>query len=336
MRGPLIALLLLAGVIAPAGSAFAAAPKQPAVGADSIGIRLLAGPGVTSDNPLARTYIVDQLKPGTTITRTVEIYNTTGAIADISVYPAGASIVRGNIEFAPGHSQDELSGWTGVSNPLVRLPSGAQALDTLTIQVPANASPGERYAVLWAEVSTPPTIAGGLRMVNRVGVRMYLSIEAGGTLPSNFTIGALVAERSVTGERVVVATVHNTGQSTLDITGDLSLPKGPGGLRAGPFAATLGPILAPHSAELVSVRIDAALPRGPWRAELSLTSGLIHRSAVATITFPFYTGVAKGDSPLTLVTLVLLVLLMIIALALLVLFGHRSRRRGVHAATHAQ
>jgi hypothetical protein len=199
--------------------------------------------------------------------------------------------------------------------------------------VPTNASSGEHYAVLWAQLSSRPAIAGGVAEVNRVGVRMYVSIGPGGAPPSSFAIRSLVAERSSTGARLVVATVDNTGQSTLDISGNVGLSRGPGGLRAGPFAATLGTVLAPHTSELVTARIDSALPRGPWRADLSLASGRTERSAVATITFP-RSPVAKAGSRLpTLVVVVLLALLVIAGLVLFfVLLGRRSRRRGVHAA----
>jgi len=336
MRGRVIALLLLAGTIVPANSAFASAVKPSTkVGADSIGIRLLGVPGASPDS-LGRLYVVDQMAPGTSVTRTVEIYNTTPAAAEISVYAAGASIVRGNFAFAPADVQDELSNWTSASSKVVRLAPGTEAPDTLTINVPSSASAGERYAVLWAQVSALPATTGGVQLVNRVGVRMYVSIGPGGAARSNFEIVGLTAERSASGARVVVATVRNTGQATLDVTGDLTLSKGPDGLRAGPFAAELDGVLAPHSSEPVTARVDAALPRGPWRAHIALSSGFIHRSAVATITFPARAGPGKAASHLrTLIVLVLIALLTIAALGSLVLFGRRSHR-GVHAVVRAR
>jgi hypothetical protein len=330
MRHRLIALVLLAGIVVPASSAFAAG--QTTSGAGSIGIRLVALPG-RSPGALARSYVVDQLAPGASVTRTVEIDNTTSAKADISVYPAGASIVSGNFSFAAGTSQDELSGWTSLSSGAVRLAPGTEATDTLTIKVPANASSGEHYAVLWAQLSSRPATAGGVAEVNRVGVRMYVSVGPGGALPSNFAIRSLGAERSSTGARLVVATVDNTGQSTLDISGTVALSRGPGGLRAGPFAATLGTVLAPHTSELVTAQIDSALPRGPWRADLALASGRIQRSAVATLTFPRNPVAKAGSHVRPLVVIVLLALLVLVGLVLFfVLLGRRSRRRGVHAA----
>ena len=107
----------------------------------------------------------------------------------------------------------------------------------------------------------PP--AGGVTLVNRVGVRMYLSIGPGGAPPSNFVIRSLAAKRSVTGDRLVVARVQNSGQRTLDISGNLTLSKGPGGLRAGPIPVKLGTALAPGESQLVNVRLDESTPPRP-------------------------------------------------------------------------
>jgi hypothetical protein len=261
------------------------------------------------------------------LTRSVEIDNATHSIIDVSVYPTAASIVRGRFAFAPGSSGNDLSGWTSVSNDLIRLAPGTEAFDTLTISVPGSASSGERYGVLWAEVSATPAAGSGVTLVNRVGVRIYLSIGPGGGPSSSFTIGPLTAGRSKSGERFVAATVHNSGQSTLDISGNLALSNGPDGLRAGPFAAKLGTVMASGVSEPVTVQLDSVLPRGPWRADLSLMSGPIRDSAVDTITFPPDTVVANprvtvGFPMLLLVVIVLLAMLVLTALGLLV-----SRRR---------
>jgi hypothetical protein len=293
VSGRLIALSLVAGIIFPASSAIAALPQQPTAGSGSIGIRLVDVPAAAGDDPLARSYIVDRLAPGTSTRRTVEISNSTRSTADVAIYAAAASFRRGRFAFASGHSRNELSSWTSVSRGVLRLPPGTKAFDTLTIDVPREASSGERYAVIWAEVSAPAPAAGGVTLVNRVGIRMYLSIGPGGAPSSNFVIGSLTAERSVAGEPLVVAKIHNSGQRTLDISGNLTLSKGPGGLRAGPFQVKLARALAPNDSASVTVRLDKRLPRGPWRAQMKLRSGLLQRVAVATITFPRHAGAAN-------------------------------------------
>jgi hypothetical protein len=330
VRIHLIALLLVAGAatFVPESSAFSSpADHTTGSGSTGIGIRLLPEPGGSADNSLASSYVVDRLAPGTSVTRSLTIDNDTKAIASVSVYAAAASIDRGNFTFASGHSANALSHWTSVSRGLMRLGPGTEASDALTIKVPADASSGDKEAVVWAQVSASPPSAGGVELVNRVGIRMYLSIGPGGAPASNFTVSSLRAERSVTGQPMVVATVHNSGQSTLDISGNLTLSKGPGGLGAGPFAVRLGAILAPGVSEAATAPLNTELPRGPWDADLRLTSGPIHRSSVATITFPSTFGAATpptetGFPAMVLIVVVLFLLLAITALALL-----GSRRR---------
>ena len=335
MSGRLIALSLLAGIIVPASNALAARPHQPMAGSGSIGIRLVDVPADSRDDPRARSYIVDRLAPGTSIRRRIEIINGTRSTADVAVYPAAASLRRGRFGFAPSHSRNELSSWTSVSRDVLRLPPGTKAFETLTINVPKEASSGERYAVVWAEVSAPAPAAGGVTLVNRVGIRMYLSIGPGGAPPSNFAIGSLTAERSPTGEPLVVAKIHNSGQRTIDISGNLTLSKGPGGLRAGPFPAKLGTDLAPGDAEPVTVRLDKRLPRGPWRAHLRLRSGQIQRVAVATIRFPRYAGAAKP--PIARVvpagTRHLILVVILLVLLAVAVFALQLSRRSARSST---
>lgn len=296
MRLRLIALPLLAGlVLLPAGALAASTPKQTAH-VTGIGIRLADAPASLPGDSTGRSYIVNRVAPGATIRRRVEIENGTRSIADVAVYAAAAGLNRGNFSFARGHVQNELSSWTSVDRGLLRLEPGAHTYETVTIEVPKEASAGERYAVIWAEVSAPAQAGGGVTLVNRVGVRMYLSIGSGGLAAADFAIARLHAERSATGGLLVVASVDNRGGRTLDIGGQLTLTHGPGGLRAGPFPVTLRPDLAPGASEPADVRLDRHLPLGPWRAHLSLTSGFVHRDAVATIKFPALAAAAKPST----------------------------------------
>ena len=314
----LIAVVLAAGITIPVTSAAAAAPARTVGG---IGVRLVALTGDSPVGPLARSYIVERVAPGASLRRRVVISNTTRSTVLVAVYPAAASLHRGAFVFGAGHSPNELTGWTSVSRDVLRLAPGTATYETVTIHVPTNASSGERYGVIWAAVSAPAPAGGGVTVVNRVGVRMYLSIGPGGAPPSNFAIGPLTAQRSATGQPVVVATVRNSGKRTLDIRGTLTLSGGPGGLRAGPFPVTLGAALGPSASEPATIRLDRRLPRGPWRAHLRLTSGPLTRMATATVTFPRGAAAhpstsAGGSSGRRRVAEILLALLALVALAL--------------------
>lgn len=152
--------------------------------------------------------------------------------------------------------------------------------------MPADAGSGERYGVIWAELASSAPPSGGISTVNRVGVRLYLSIGAGGEPPTDFAITSLEARRADDGAPMVAAQVRNTGGRTVDLSGELRLSGGPGGLSAGPFPARLGATLAPGEEGEALVPLDRAVPDGPWEASIALRSGTTEREARAKITFP--------------------------------------------------
>ena len=294
-RCVLVALALTAGVaVAAPASASTAAPSSVsrATGTGSIGLRLLEVPASARNDPRAQLYIVDHLAPGTVVHRRIEVSNTTGSTAHILLYPAAASVAKGSFLGAAGHTRNDLSTWTSVSPGAPDVPAGGRVTATVTITVPRDAAPGEQYGVVWAEARTARIAGGGVVQVNRVGIRLYLSVGPGGPPAANFTIGSLTAKRATDGQPTVQASVHNTGGRALDMNGNLRLLTGPGGLSAGPFPAILGTTLAIGDTQLVTIALDKQLPAGPWDARITLRSGLLERSARATITFP-----AAGAAP---------------------------------------
>jgi hypothetical protein len=275
------AIALTVAVAAPAGAA-TATPRPASAG--GIGLRLLEAPADAGNDPRARLYLVDHLAPGAVIHRRIEVSNTTASTAHISLYPAAASIQEGSFLGAAGHTPNDVSSWTSVDPETSDLPAGGLATATVTILVPSDAAPGERYGVVWAEVRSAP--GGGVIQVSRVGIRIYLSVGPGGAPAADFTIDSLIAERAPSGEPTVLATVHNTGGRALDMNGTLKLLSGPGGLSAGPFEANLGTTLAIGDTGSVTITLDEEIPAGPWDARITLRSGLLERTAAAIITFP--------------------------------------------------
>jgi hypothetical protein len=259
-------------------------PAAATAPAGSIGVRLLPLPGAPSANPLARIYIIDHVHPGTTIHRQIEAVNTTAAALPVTMYPDAASITQGAFVGAAGDTANDLTTWTSVSPSQAEIPARGFVIVTVTIAVPPEASEGEQYGVVWLENRS--SRRGGVTEVNRVGIRMYLSVGPGGAPPSHFTIGSITATRGAAGQPEVVASVDNTGGLALDLSGTLQLAHGPGGLDDGPFPVTMGRTLAPDQTEPVSVLLNDQVPDGPWDAKISMVSGLLKRSAQATITFP--------------------------------------------------
>ncbi|MDR8413297.1 peptidase [Nonomuraea sp. 3-1Str] len=289
----LLAWLLVAGALTPAtGMLHAPASAAADQRGNGIGIRLVDAPVQARADSRARRYIVDHLKPGSVIHRRVEIANTTHSPQRVAVYPAAGEIRDRTFQFAPGRTANELSTWTSMSRDEVTLAPQAHSMVTATIDVPKNAAPGERYAMIWAEVSGDPPPGGGLREVNRVGVRIYLSVGGDNAPAAGFTIDSLTAQRSADGRQSVLAQVHNTGGRALDLSGELRLTSG--GLSAGPYNVETGTTLAPGDTGSVIALLTEQVPDGPWHARIHLVSGLTEGTAAADIRFPSAAGTAEA------------------------------------------
>jgi hypothetical protein len=353
VRCPLSALVLLvAGVLAPATSALAApahSPPAPAHGSPgpthptgapahapaaaenapaalapaSFGIRLVDVPGFSANDPRALRYIIDHLPPGAVIRRRILVQNKSQSVAHVSVYPDAATIAHGTFAGDAGQARSELITWISADRPELTLAPGASAMDAVTIRVPRDASPGERYGVIWAQEAAIVPSGGwvAVREVNRVGIRTYLSIGPGGAPPTNFTITHITGSRQQNGDPVVAARLSNTGGRAVDLSGYLTLADGPGGVSAGPFAIPDGMLtLAPGQFAQARAILSKRLPDGPWHVMIDMKSGLIERKATATIDF------AAAHSRL-LWWLLLAAILIVLAALIGVYLWHRGRRR---------
>lgn len=275
-----LAVFLLATV-----SVAAPAPATALDGPGGIGLRLVEAPVTAKNDPRARIYIVDHLAPGTIIERRVEVSNSTTSNHHVTLYSSAAAIEDGVFVGAEGNTPNELSRWTTVTPGTVDLAAGEKRTAVVNIAVADDAAPGEQYAVVWAEARSDPT-AGGVTQISRVGIRLYVSVGAGGPPAADFTVEALTPARSAEGAPMVTATVRNTGGRALDVTGALTMSNGPGGLSAGPYPAELNTTLAIGDSKNVTITLDDRLPAGPWDAVVALESGFTQGRGEATITFP--------------------------------------------------
>jgi hypothetical protein len=310
-----------------------AMPAARAAEGGSVGIRLTEAPTSRADDPRARQYIVDHVAPGTKVQRRFEVSNATSSPQQIQLYAASATLQNGAFVFGDGRSANELTGWTTVSPPTLPLAPGASATGTVTIAVPAAAGGGERYAVVWAELPGA-TDASGITLVNRVGIRMYLSVGAAAEPPTAFRLDSFAPSLAPDGRPGIAIAACNDGGRAVDLEGDVSLAGGPGGTSAGPFESDGATTLGPGQCGTVPIKLSAGLPRGPWRARVRLHSGSVVREAEAPLSFPASVGVAAAVKARPVVTgtgwgrllaLVAAVGLLLAALALFLVWS-RSRR----------
>ncbi len=345
MTAAIVAVISMTAPLPTAQAAGRAPTAAVAATADpgSVGIRLLDIPADAQDDPRARTYVVDELAPGTTVQRRVEVSNTTSATLSVEVYASAAAIVDDTFTGAEGRTQNELSSWTSLDQDVLEIPAGAATQATMTIAVPADAPQGEQYAAVWAQASGA---AGQIAIVNRVGIRMYVAVSGDNPAASAFTVDSLTASRDADGAATVQAQVHNTGGRALDISGTLTLVQVGGSVSAGPYPVDAGTTLAPGQTAPVVVSVTDDVADGPWDATVDLASGLTLGSATAQITFPAATGVAPpvtatvvadtGPSMLVLAAIGVAILL-VLALLMVVLRRRRRERgrlrvRGAHAS----
>jgi hypothetical protein len=328
-----------AAVSAPPSTVHHAGAGGAVTGLGSVGVRLLDVPADEVNNPRARQYIVDNLAPGKTIQQRIEVSNTTTSAQHVAIYPAAAVITDGSFIGAAAHTADDLSTWTTVSRPTIDIPAGSAAVDTVTVAIPATASPGERYAVVWAEVRSAQA-GGTIELVNRVGIRMYVYV--GGNNPAtSFTVETLTGQRNSGGHPLVRAQVHNTGGLAVDLSGTVTLSSVTGELTAGPYPAQLGTTLAPGQSEPVWFVPTSQVTDGPWNATVTLHSGLTQQAYRATITFPRGPGTAPAAAArratgglgfVTVVTSAILIALLAALAALIITYRrrHDKNRPGAH------
>ena len=313
MKRMLAVLVVVTALSAGAAAAHAVEVPSPsglakaAHDSEGIGIKLLDIPEATQNDPRARSYIVDQVDPGTLIERRVQVQNNSDSDTTVYVYVGAANVDGGNFVGEANPSKNELTAWTSLEHSELHM-SAASSIDVLaTIDVPFDASEGEQYAVIWVEQRSAPVDGSSIMQASRAGIRIYLSVGAGNGSPANFEVGSLTPSRDDSGAPTLSALVTNIGGRAVDISGDLTLANGPAGLSAGPFSVQQATTLAPGDSGEVVFTLSDELPNGPWDATLALKSGLVEREASATITFPdagVGDTVAPNESPMLLIALV--------------------------------
>jgi hypothetical protein len=295
VRRPLGLVAVLAAGLSIAAPAALASPLRPAgpvrpagpasAGPGSFGIRLVDVPASEAADSRAWRYIIDYLHPGTVIHRRVAVDNNTSGVARISVYADAATITGGQFIGDAGATRNELITWISVSRPVLTLAPGAKAMDMVTIRVPRDASPGERYGVIWAQEASrvPQSKRFMVLEINRVGVRIYLDVGSGGPPPTIFAITSVTSGLRSDGSPEVIARVRDTGARAIDLSGSLRLSDGPGGAAAGPFQFQSGLTLAPGQSGQMTAVLSKMTPAGTWHTTVTLESGNASEVAQAVV-----------------------------------------------------
>ena len=299
--------------------AVAPSPGSADEGEISIG---LADESIRRDDPRSRFYVVDVVEPGATLRREVRVGNATPVDRSVDVYVTDAIVADGGfqLEDAPG----ELAAWSSVEPTTLDIPAGGSATARVSFAVPRDAEDGERYGVIWAQ----PHGTDAQGVVNRVGVRVYLLVDADGTSRTDLVVDTLRPRRGDDGGAEVVLAMSNVGDRATDVTGELAIG---GSAHRGALAPRV--TLAPGETRQATVVFDGDVPNGPWDARLSLDVNGVRRQATATIEFPGGAGetgeqveaamVQPSNAPPAALVAVAAVLAAVVLVA-----SARARRRG--------
>jgi hypothetical protein len=293
-----VMLAVLAGTVTPAAAASAAVAPPTTGPAQRFGTRLVDVPVSEANNPRGLRYIIDYLPTGTTIHRRILVTNYETRTAHFTVYPDAAQISDEQFTGDTGATRSELTGWISVQHPAVNLAPGASELDMITIKVPAGATRGEHYGVIWVQQESyvRNTSGFGVNEIDRVGIRIYLAVGQGGAPPTVFAITSVTGHLSAQGQPSIVVHVDNTGGRAVDLDGTARLTDGPGGTSAGPFPAQRIITLAPGQSGNMSFAPPKSLPDGSWQVKVTLVSGITTVTGTGTVQFsqPTAAGIHLG------------------------------------------
>ncbi|QGH69622.1 DUF916 domain-containing protein [Pseudactinotalea sp. HY158] len=259
-----LGLLAVAAVIA----AVVAVPA-PATAADEEGDRVQwsIGPGESlSGEP--RTTIDYTVEPGMTVTEEVLVSNLGEEPLTLDLYATDALATRdGTFTVLPAAEEPvALGAWITPAVDEVELAPGEAATVPITIDIPANAMPGDHAAgILAARTSGAANDATNVTVDQRVGTRVYIRVN--GDLTPQLSVtdlsvrygGALWPFRR--GPATVDYEITNTGNVRLAGSATITL-QGPFGLRVGGSEPIEIADLLPGGSVTGSLTLEPTFPPG--------------------------------------------------------------------------
>lgn len=268
-----------------------------------------------------RSYVVRTVRPGTVLTDRLEAVNLTAGPLDLTVAAVDATVGPDGT-FTPGTERRAEGAWIEVTPAQVRVPARGTAPVDLRIRVPADAAPGDHIATVVAQKAGAPS-GGGVQLVQRVGVRVYLTVERpeGGVGARSFEFRALrwVGAPSA---RTFEAEVANTGALLVEPLGTLTLSRGDLGTDAD--VPVLGAVPAGESRRL-RFTVPGELEPGRYEARLRLRDVQGGPEQEQRVSFTVGGRAAADDDGFPVAAAAVAVLALLGAVAFLLLLRRRLR-----------
>jgi len=131
-------------------------------------------------NPLTQSWFIYTLEPGETKQGKVDVVNTSEEAMTARIYPVDAVTTKDGA-FAPRPENVERTGvgaWITLSeSEIILKPNEPKTVD-FTLRVPENAEVGDHMGAIIIQAKESPEATEGtaMRVVNRVGARVYLTV----------------------------------------------------------------------------------------------------------------------------------------------------------------
>ncbi|MDX1659026.1 MAG: hypothetical protein R3343_09420 [Nitriliruptorales bacterium] len=170
------------------------------------------------------SYLIHDVSPGDVLEDRVEVVNLTNAPIQLLVESVDATL-NADGAFAPAGpgTRREAGAWIELErNSLEIAPLGAESVG-VTITVPSTAPAGDHVAAIVVQ-REDPDLQGNVRVVNRVGVRVYLTVGGGGPLSRDFSIAGFRWAGTPTDLQFEVEIV-NTGQLLVEPAGTIEVSR---------------------------------------------------------------------------------------------------------------
>jgi hypothetical protein len=258
------------------------------------------------------------VRPGEELTDRLEAVNLTDAPLELDIAAVDATVSPDG-SFAPGTRREAAGAWLEASPTRVRVPARRTTPVDVRIRVPADAAAGDHLAAFVAQKAGPAPSGGGVHVVQRVGVRVYLTVvrpDGGPTPARSFEFRAL-RWVGAPAARAFEAEVANTGNLLVEPLGTLVL--GRGDLRTDADVPVLG-IVPVGETRSLRFSVPGELEPGTYEARMRLREvhgGAEQEQQVTFTVGPETAEVPQGETdrfPVVPAAVALLVLLAAVAL----------------------
>ncbi|MDP2860481.1 MAG: DUF916 domain-containing protein [bacterium] len=174
------------------------------------------------EDPRTRSWFIWTVKPGETRGDEVVVQNKNNEPVELEIYSVDATANKdGAFTLFPKGEKNSAGGWISLSKSSLLVPPQAKVSVPFTVKIPLTAGPGDHVAGIAVETkSGEEPSSSGVRLVQRIGVRFYLTVE--GEKTENLEISDLRVV-SDAGESYLSYVLANKGNTNLALSGLIRL-----------------------------------------------------------------------------------------------------------------